>query len=333
MKKMKRAFTTPIIERVAKRLGITVRVEPKYGYVAQIITPGGEKRYLRNTNFDINTLGAAEIAKDKAYAAYFMKLMGYPVPEGAEFFTQRWCKIIKSRRDPAAAYRYAKHLGFPVIVKPNSKSQGSGVAKVWNKVEFMRAVRALSRNENVFLVQRIVPGHDYRIVILDGEMISAYERKPLAVLGDGRSTIKKLLIKKQETFIANKRDTVLNISDPRIKTTLRHLGLSLRSIPQKGQRIELLANANLSTGGEAIDVTATVHPSWKKLAAQIAGDMNLRYCGLDVMVQGTLEMSPTSYVILEVNAAAGLDHYARIGRKQMKIVENLYEKVLRAMIK
>ncbi len=333
MKKMKKAFVTPIIEKVAKRLGVEVNVEPKYGYVAQITTPRGEKRYLRNTNFDINTLGSSEIARDKAYACYFMRLMGYPVPEGQEFFTQRWCRIIGSKRNPEAAYHYAKRLGFPVIVKPNSKSQGSGVAKVWNKRELLQAVNVFQKNENVFLVQRVATGNDYRIVILDGEVISAYQRLPLAVVGNGRSSVKQLLANKQKEFVKLERDTVLKMDDPRIKGTLKRMGLSMRSILGKGRKIELLPNANLSTGGGAVDVTPKIHPDWKKLAAKIARDMNLRYCGLDVMVQGTLETTPRSYVILEVNAAAGLDNYARIGKRQMRIVEGLYEKVLRAMIK
>ncbi len=51
------------------------------------------------------------------------------------------------------------------------------------------------------------------------------------------------------------------------------------------------------------------------------------------MVQGTLETPPRSYVVLEVNASAGLDNYARLGERQMRIVEKLYEKVLRAILK
>jgi len=66
-------------------MGITINIEPRYGYVGQIVLPDGRKRYFRGTNFDLNPLGASEIARDKAYAAYFMCLMGYPVVEGRQF--------------------------------------------------------------------------------------------------------------------------------------------------------------------------------------------------------------------------------------------------------
>jgi glutathione synthase/RimK-type ligase-like ATP-grasp enzyme len=96
-----------------------------------------------------------------------METMGFPVPEGEVFFSPGWCDVLDSRRDSKAAYRYACKLGFPVIVKPNSKSQGFGVCKVWNKREFGVAVRFICERENVFLVQKPAVGRDFRVVVLD----------------------------------------------------------------------------------------------------------------------------------------------------------------------
>jgi len=330
---MKPSYVSPIMEKVARRLGVTIHIEPKYGYVGQVLLPDGRTRYFRNTNFDLNLLGASEIARDKGYATYFLKHMGYPIPVGDAFFTTRWCKAIGSRRTPLMAYRYARRLGFPVIVKPNSKSQGSGVAKVWNKREFLQAVRALEKGERVFLVEKIAPGNDYRIVVLDGRIISAYQRIPLSVVGDGRSTITALLRRKQLEFKHVGRDTVLKPADVRISRTLTHLGLTRRSVLPKGERVFLLANANLSTGGDAVDVTHELHAGWRKLTKRLARDMNLRYVGIDVMVEGTLSEAPGRYGVLEVNAAPGLDNYAAMGKQQERLVEDMYEDVLRAMLR
>ena len=104
-------------------------------------------------------------------------------------------------------------------------------------------------------------------------------------------------------------------------------------MPAKGQRVFLLDNANLSTGGDSVDVTETVHPTFKKLAIALTRDMGLRMCGVDLMVNGDISRKPVrgTYWILEINSAPGLDHYAKIGRAQEKIVEDLYLKVLRHM--
>lgn len=329
--KQRRTLVTALIERLAKTMGITVRIEPRWGHVGQIVLPDGRKRYFRNTNFDLNGLGAAEIARDKAYAEYFLRKMGYPVITGEAFYTTRWCRSVGSRRGPEAAYRYAKRLGFPVIVKPNSKSQGLGVRKVYNKRELLRAIKAFEHNERVFLVQRIVTGHDYRIVVLDGRVISAYERLPLSVTGDGHSTVAQLLRKKQQEFRRIGRDTVLKRNDERLTEELKRRRMTWRTMLEKGEKIALLPNANLSTGGDAVDVTTILHPQWATLAQKIARDMNLRYIGIDVMSKETLDHSPASYVIIEVNAAPGLDNYAAMGRRQQRIVEELYRRVLDAL--
>jgi D-alanine-D-alanine ligase-like ATP-grasp enzyme len=155
---------------------------------------------------------------------------------------------------------------------------------------------------------------------------------PLSVVGDGKSTVRQLLERKQRQFPKQGRDTIIDIDDFRMTNMLRTRGMNRGSVPKHGERIELLANANLSTGGDAVDVTERMHPKWKKLCVRLTRDMGLRYCGVDLMVQSE-DMSdwPADYVIIEINAAPGLDHYASMGKKQQQIVESMYAKVLLAM--
>lgn len=328
---MKESFVIPILRELAQELGFVLEVEPRFGYAARVVLPDGRTRYLRNTVFDLNGAGSTDIAKDKDYASFFLAKSGYPVPEGESFHTREWAKKIASDRTPERAWEYAQRLGLPVIVKPNSKSQGAGVSLPRTKRDFFRAVARASQSERVFLVQRFVPGKDYRIVVLDSEVISAYERLPLAVTGDGRSTVLQLLEAKQREFDAMGRDTKLVLDDPRITETLHDGGRTRQSVLADGERIRLLPNANLSTGGDARDVTADLHPAWKTLAAQIARDMNLRYIGIDVITDTELLAPPGTYVVLEINAAPGLDNYAAMGETQVRIVRDLYRRVLLAM--
>jgi D-alanine-D-alanine ligase-like ATP-grasp enzyme len=217
-----------------------------------------------------------------------------------------------------------------VIVKPNSGSQGSNVSLAHSKKEFYQSLCAVFKHDRVALVQEKIAGRDYRIVVLDDKIISAYERVPLSVVGDGHSTVIFLLRQKQRDFWASSRDTKLNLDDPRILRKLRLQGLSKRSVLPKGVRIFLLDNANLSNGGDAIEVQ-NLHPSVKKLAIKLTKDMGLRLCGVDLMTNQNLDKSLGKFWILEVNAAPGLDHYARTGKAQQKIVEAMYLKVLKSL--
>ncbi len=330
---MKNAFATPLLKRLAPKAGVKIDIEPTYRYAGQITLRNGTKKYFRGTNFDLNPLGASEIATDKTYAAYFMKKMKYRVLEGQAFFSREWAKTIGSRRDRSAAYQYAKKLGFPLIVKPNSLSQGAGVCLVRNRSEFMRAVKEIEKKDRVFLVQRVAAGRDYRIVVLDREIVSAYERLPLTITGDGRSTIRNLLAQKQKMFTRTDRDTVIKPDDFRITWHLKHQGLRKTSILKKGVAITLLDNRNLSSGGDAVDVTHAIHSTFKQLAIRLVRDMGLRYCGVDIMVEDDITKPLRKYRIIEINAAPGIDNYARSGVQQKKIVEGMYLKVLKTMAK
>lgn len=307
--------------------------EPEWKVVGCIIYKSGRRRYFRNSTLDINRMGASEISRDKGYSKFFMRSQGYRVVKGNVFYSNRWCKAIGSRKDIDQAYLYARKLGFPVFVKPNSRSRGVGVEKVYTRVDFYRALRQIFLQDQVALVEQAIEGaSDYRIVVLDQRVISAYERIPLSVIGDGRSTIRTLLRRKQQEFDRIGRDSRLNLKDARMLAKLRRRGLALNSKIPEGERLFLLDNANLSAGGESKDGTLTIHPDFRRLAVEITRGMGLRLCGVDVLVKGGSLAEPAKdCYVLEINSAPGLDHYAKIGQEQKKVVEDLYLKVIKAM--
>ena len=326
-----RSFVGMLFKKLALEIGARVTLEPTWKTVGQIEFKDGRKRYFRYSSVDLNTLGASEISKDKDYAAFFMRKMGYPAVRGRAFYSDTWCKIIGSKQNTKAAVVYAKNKGFPLFVKPNDGSQGNSVAKVHSEKDLRVALKRIFKSTDIALVQAVLVGRDYRIVVLDGKIISAYERIALSVVGDGHLNIRQLLRQKQNEFDMSGRDTKIKFSDPRIVSKLKSQGLALHYKPRNGERVYLLDNANLSTGGDAVDVTNSLHSDFKKIAAKIAYDMNLRMCGVDMMISGDITSAPRKYAILETNAAPGLDHYVKSGPAQKKIVEDLYRAVLKAM--
>lgn len=328
---MKNYPLAKLIKKLGRRLGARVFLEPQFGCAGQIIFKNGVKKYFRNACLDINPLGASEIAKDKDYAAYFLHRLGYPTPIGRVFCTTEWAKSINSTNNPTAAQRYAKKIGWPIFVKPNSLNRGAHVYKVYNLAELKQVAAAISPHDNNFLIQKVVPGQDFRLVVLDNKLISAYQRLPLSINGDGRSTIRRLLTKKLKSFKQRGRQVNTGLNDPRVILHLHHLGLTWKSVPAKGSIISLLDNNNLSSGGQAIDVTEKIHPSWRHLAIKITRDMGLRLCGVDFIIQGGIDQPAKNYCVLEINASPGLNNYLLIGNKQKQAVEQLYLQVLRSL--
>lgn len=333
-KKSKIPYLTALVKKLAPKIGARVVVEPEWGIAAQIIYKNGVVRSLRMYSLDLNHIASSDIARDKDYAKFFMEKRGYPVSEGQTVFSDDWARAIRSNRTLSYGIKYAKTLGYPLIVKPNSKSQGSGVCLVSSESELVNALKEVFKGDRVAIIERYMPGRDYRIVVLDGEIISAYERTQLSVVGDGKNTILKLLEIKQKNFIKENRDTKINFKDRRIKLKLKKQGHTLSSVIPKGEKVYLLDNANLSTGGDASDVTHTISNSFKKVAITLTRDMGLRIAGVDIMVTKgdiTKEVKDSAYYIIEINAAPGLDHYVTTGSAQKKAVEAMYLKVLKAL--
>lgn len=334
---MKKKNSSPllgnILKKVAPKIGATIMMEPRWGVVGQITFKNGKKSYTRYNTVDMNMVGSSDVSRDKDYANFFMNKMGYPVIKGETFYSATWARAIGSKQDIDAGYKYAKKLGFPVVVKPNSGSQGIGVAIVHTKQEFYRAMRFVFKGDKVALVQEVVKGKDYRVVVLDKKIISAYERIPLSVTGDGKLSIEKLINKKKKYFNKINRDIKIHIEDPRIKDKLKRQGFNLKFVPAKGKQIYLLDNANLSQGGDSIDVTDSINSLFKKIAVNLTRDMGLRFCGVDFMIEGDIKDKPKKFFVIEVNSAPGLDHYVTTGKAQQKIVEDMYLKVLKSMQK
>ena len=327
-----------LIKRLAPKVGARVVVEPEWGVTAQIVFKNGVTKSLYSYLLDLNGLASSEISTDKGHAKFFMSSHGYPVAKGTTIFSDAWADEMKSNRKIPYAKNYAKKLGYPVVVKPNTRSQGVDVCLVHNDKELSISLKKIFKRDRVAILEQYLPGRDYRIVVLDDEIISVYERIPLSVVGDGKSSIFSLLQKKQKGFILSGRNIKIDFTDVRMKRKLKKQNLSLKSILENKQRIFLLDNANLSSGGDVADATDTIHPEFTKLAIKLVKDMGLRIVGVDVMVtRGDISNNPKdkkacSYYIIEINAAPGLvSHYVKTHTKRKKLIEEMYLKIIKAL--
>jgi ribosomal protein S6--L-glutamate ligase len=85
----------------------------------------------------------------------------------------------------------ADSLGYPIVVKPNSTTRGTGVARagdpdsllgIFDYLELVHDYRATG--DKSFLLQEFVPdARDYRVMVLDGEYAGAVERRLPSVDG------------------------------------------------------------------------------------------------------------------------------------------------------
>jgi D-alanine-D-alanine ligase-like ATP-grasp enzyme len=319
---------------------VSVEVEPEWGYTTRIRYRDGRARLTYGNDVGLNPGSAEDVAKDKDYTKWLLARDGFTVPRGSSFLATWWADHLAAgsfamprerMRTTAQAAGYAqRELGFPVYVKPVRGSKGGGISRCAAAADLELAIAELEAlRTKVVLVEEAVALPDYRLVVLHGELISAYRRNPLAVAGDGRATVGELLRELDAHFRAIGRDTRIALDDPRIERRLTRLGLGLRSVPAPGRVLIVSDISNLSAGGTADDVTARVARRWRELGRDVAASFGLAFCGVDLAC-ADIESDDAEHCILEVNATPGLDHYAAVGERQERVVRDLYAQVLNA---
>ncbi len=313
-------------------------IEPTFGYVGRVEYHDGSVRMFRATNIGINTNGATEISRDKAYTKYFLQKLGYQVTPGRAFEMPHYHDLIKRNlsRYGFSNFSHVNQIesyiesigGYPCFIKPNEESQGKGVYKCHDQADLHDALAEYHQEHyRVILVEKLIPYPDYRVLLFDDELIACYRRHPLTITCDGASSIRLLIEEKQYELKSHGRPVVLKAEDPRIAGKLmRDYGFTLDSIPSRGHQIELYDVSNLSTGGWAEDFTDRIHPYWVQLAATITQQMGLRLCGLDLACADITDPN-ADYTIIETNAAPGLDNYASMGPAQEAVVRDLYGRI------
>ncbi|MDR1326676.1 MAG: hypothetical protein LBK00_11640 [Treponema sp.] len=323
----KKYSVTEFLKILVPKINATLIVEPEFENVGFIIFKNGKKEYYKNTSFSLNSFASAEIAKDKNYTNFFLKRIGYKVPEGQTFFSDKLNSRLKIERTIYDGFEYAKSIGFPVIIKPNNFSKGRLVTKIFNEEEYYETAEKIFSITDVMLVERFCHGNDFRVLVLDEEIFAAYQREPLRIIGNSVSRIKELIVEKKNDFIKAGRKVDIDFDDYRLTQNLKRNNYTMDTILDRGIVFQILDNANLSAGGMIYDFTSKIHHEFKKLAINITKDMKLRLCGVDFLTDD-VSKPVSDYTLIEINASPGLNNYASLGAEQLAIAHSFYFRIL-----
>ena len=171
---------------------------------------------------------------------------------------------------------------------------------------------------------------DYRILVFDGEVVNAYERRPFSVKGDGVSNLEQLIDLKHKTLVDSGRDIHFERQLPIIMNKLGKMGLSMTDIIPEGADVRLMDISNLSAGGTPVDVGEVMHQRWRDLAVRVARIFDLRICGVDLACKN-ITQSDSEYGVIEVNATPGVKQFMASGVAQQEKLEDIFVKFFRTL--
>jgi cyanophycin synthetase len=260
---------------------------------------GSRQRRIQAAEMDSTSAIAESIAQDKDLTKKLLSAAGVPVPNG------------RAVCDVDDAWAAALEIGLPVVVKPLDGNQGKGVTvNVTSREQLAAAYATATEFRDAILVERYLPGNDFRMLVVGDKLIAAARRDPPQVVGDGLMSVRQLV---DQVNLDPRRGSGHATSLTKIRfddialASLAKQGYDAETVPPKGQRVVLRNNANLSTGGSATDVTDDVHPEFAARAIAAARMVGLDICGVDIVCDNVLKpMEEQGGGVVEVNAAPGL---------------------------
>ncbi|WZO96711.1 cyanophycin synthetase [Isosphaeraceae bacterium EP7] len=260
---------------------------------------GARRKRIVAAETEMTSAIAEALAQDKEMTRSLLKAVGVPVATG---------RAVESAED---AWVAAQEIGGPVVVKPQYGNHGRGVATELTTEEQVRTAYAHALAESPYvIVESFSPGADYRVLVINNKVVAVARREPAHVIGDGISSIAQLIdVVNSDPRRGEDHATALSKIqlDAVSLDVLSSQGFEPDSVPAAGLLVLIRRNANLSTGGTAIDVTDEIHPDVAARAVDAARVIGLDVAGIDVVARDiSRPLEEQAGIIVEVNAGPGL---------------------------
>ena len=259
----------------------------------------GKKGKIIENSISYNTkCVSVDISCDKLLTKELLKIHNIPIAKGSKINN-----VIGLLKD-------AEEIGYPVVIKPQYGNKGNGVIlNIKNEKELLFAYKKVKDKFKDLIIEKYHKGNDFRVCMVNYKVVAVSHRTPPSIIGNGKDTIFDLISKLNDDPLRGddheKPLTKVKLDEEVIKC-ISEQGKSLMDILEKDNKIYLRKNANLSTGGEAIDCTEEICSENINLCIRVAKALNLDICGIDICAEDISKPIYNNGVIMEVNAAPGL---------------------------
>lgn len=266
-----------------------------------------------NPLYPFATSSARLITKDKLASYDFVLRNDVAIPKSV---------VVNKEDTHGMAFDLLTSYGV-VIVKPTRESGAHGVTlDITTQDDLSLAIKKAHMFGSSAIVQRQFFGEEVRFIVADGKVVAALLREKPKVIGDGVSTIAKL-IREENNKRAAITDTLVTypqLDDMLISKTL----VMSKDILPEGQRYELNKSTMIRGGASIFNIYDTIDKSYCKKAENAAQGLGRGFVVVDMMIKdATQPLTEENYVFIEFNLAPALSlFYSCRDGKHVPIVED-----------
>jgi hypothetical protein len=237
-----------------------------------------------------NNATAATLASDKYFANRILEDAGVATLGGNYFFLSARHRALRPRgHDREDAFDYFRTLNGRAFLKPLAGSRGDFAQAIDSEAALGRYLDGVAPHYDAVLMQPVASGLEYRIFLLDDEVVYSARKFPPALEGDGTHRVRDLL----KTHNTSLESRALSVIDPAAISEA-----DLDRVLLTGERLEIPGRTNLSAGGDmAFDSPDAAALTMAQKAVRALG---LRAAAVDLFAG--LGGNPDAAAIIEVNS-------------------------------
>lgn len=282
-------------QAVADKLGAEMR--PLADDIWELSLNGKKTRIL-NDKLEYDNPVSLVMAGRKHLVYKLLGEQGLPVPDFKVFRLAEWGQVQDFLH---------RHPHGCVIKPADGTCSGQGVT---THIKTIKEIRQASILASLYcpdiIIEPMIAGECYRLLVLNGEVIHAVCRRGVRLQGDGSSTVAALIEAAEGEFDVD-RDCLF---------TLDYQGLSLESIPEKDRSFLVKSVADSERKQVEVrtvyntDVTDEVGESLKETAIRAAEILGCSFVGVDfITTNPAVSLEESGGFINELNTTPGLHHH------------------------
>lgn len=297
-----------MIEKICERNGVNCKLLSKDWVM--MLEKNNKIRFITGCKFSLNNHAIGEILDDK-YALYeVLRQKGIPVIEHNILYpSYNMNDYALGANDSKLVKDYFLENNNSIILKPCKGTCGQGVYNITSIDNIDETL------ENLFLKNTSISycpfyniKNEYRIITLNGNIEMIYKKKRPVVKGNGKESIRDLLLKFNYAFFHDK------LNDEKYDIILNN-----------EETYEYNWKFNLSNGAIAsFDINSSIKEKIETIAKDIIDKLELKFVSIDIVE------TEDELLVLEINSGVMMENLINMV-DDVKKIEGIYEKAILLM--
>ena len=295
-----------IIKEICDEENINYKVISKDWII--VLEKNGVTNLITGYKFGINNHALGELLDDKYATFELLKQKEIPIIEHNILYgpknNNEYAKGINN-------VEYVKSLfnkyNKDVVLKINDGTCGANVIHIQDEAELVKQYERLSEK---FFSMSLCPYYDieneYRAIVVNGKVELLYKKIKPVVIGNGRSSIKELLVDFNEEYFKNIDDE------------------NLQKVLPDGVSYEYDWRFNLAKGSKAsFEIDEKLKFNIEKLAEDISKKIGLGFGSIDI-----IKTTEGDLFVMEINSGVMMENFVKQVPDGYNIAKNIYKKVI-----